>query len=184
MGGSLLVQLIGFVALALSLSVYQVNKRGAMLSLDLGAATLWALHFALLGAWTGAAMNTIGATRNLVYKSSTRHWAFPATFVGLFGVGTGFAWWLGDGPLSLLPLTGMIAGTLAFWQQRPTWVRVASLVSAPMWLTYNAIRGSVPGILIEVVLIISPLIGLYRFDLKRSAAVPDEKHGVQSPSEA
>jgi len=45
-------------------------------------------------------------------------------------------------------------------------MRRLGLLSSPPWFTYNFISGSYPGMVIEVLLVTSNLIGQYRFDLK------------------
>lgn len=170
----ILVQLTGFAAIVLALTVPQLNRRTLMLLVDIGAAALWATHFALLGAWTGTAMNMLSAARGVAFRAGLHRNAVLIVFCALFAVGALVTGLLGDGWLALLPLTGMIVGTIGFWQHRPLGIRIASLVSAPMWLTYNTIKHSVPGVLIEVFLLVSALAGIYRHDIRKKASAAPE----------
>lgn len=137
-----------------------------MLTLQLIAALLYAVHFYLLGAITGAALNATGAARNYAFTrhSDKRSWWLPGAFIAVFCLVTALTW---QGPLSLLPLGGMISGTLAFWQRTPNHIRLIALISPPLWFTYNFISGSYPGMLVETIMFGSNLIGIYRFDIRR-----------------
>jgi hypothetical protein len=56
---------------------------------------------------------------------------------------------------------------LAVWQKNPRMIRLLSLLSPPLWLIYNVLSGSYPGILSEIFLLTSTLIGIYRFDIRK-----------------
>jgi hypothetical protein len=162
---AIIIQLIGFIALGFSLLVFQVNRRSSMLKLQMCAASLYVVHFYLLGAITGSAMNLTGVSRNYAFykfRDRTHSWLLPGVFIIIFA-GVGLATW--QGPLSLLPTCGMISGTIAFWQRDTKFIRYIALISPPLWFTYNAISGSYPGMLTEVIMFSSNLVGIYRFDV-------------------
>ena len=159
------IQLIGFVAFVLSLLIFQVNKRSSMLRIQMVACLLYAIHFFMLGAYTGAAMNVAGVARNFSFdklKKSRHSWVLPILFITIFFIAAILTW---QGPRSLLPAIASIGGTLAVWQQNPRMIRLLSLLSPPLWLTYNVLSGSYPGILSEIFLLTSTIVGIYRFDI-------------------
>lgn len=63
----LFAQAVGFVALAFAVSVFQATKGSSMNKLQTIAASLYALHFFMLGAYTGSAMNVLGGVRNITF---------------------------------------------------------------------------------------------------------------------
>ncbi len=67
MSSSLLIQLIGLCAVVIAFLIFQTNNRTIMLKLSMAAGALWTIHFLLLGAMTGAAMNFIGVGRSYVF---------------------------------------------------------------------------------------------------------------------
>ena len=161
------IQLIGWIAVSLSIATFLFNKRSSMLITDFLAAALYALHFFLLGAITGGAMNLIGAIRGVVYyhypPTKIRRWLFMF-FIIIACIATAIFW---QGPLSLLALGGTLSYALAYWQSNPTYIRRYLMASYPLWFVYNAISGSYPGMAIEVILFSANVIGQYRFDRKR-----------------
>ncbi len=162
----ILAQLLGFLGFIAGVIVFQSNHRQKMLFLKILASVLWMAHFALLGAWTGAAMNFIGAGRNYVFKqrinkpwADNKFWLF--FFIIVFLLSIIFTW---NGVYSLFPAGGMIMGTAAFWMKNPKYIRYLTLISSPLWLIYNIRVNSYAGMVTEGFTIISVLIGIYRFD--------------------
>jgi Bacterial inner membrane protein len=160
----LLIQGIGLVALLLNLSVFQTNTRKIMLLLGLSACLLWTVHFYLLGAAAGAAMNLLAAGRFCVYykidPSKQNRWIMWL-FIGLTTLAIAITW---KGAVSLLPFAGTITGVIAFWQRSPKYIRLLALASPPPWFIYGAIVGSYPGMAAEALLLGSTFVGQYRFD--------------------
>lgn len=161
-----MVQLIGLAALLIAVSVFQINNRKIMLILGMMVSLLWSTHFLLLGAATGAAMNLLSATRSYVYykvpPTKKNQWIMWF-FVFITAIATAFTW---KGPISLLPFIGSLFSIIAFWQKNTKYIRRLALGSSPPWFIHNAIVGSYPGMVVEVLLVISNLIGQYRFDFK------------------
>jgi hypothetical protein len=160
-------QLIGVIAVIISLVVFQLNRRDTMLKLAMSEAVLYAVHFFFLGALTGAVISLIGAGRSFVFtkiKPGRKNRWVLFVFIGLAAVATVFTW---QGPISLLPLGGAIGHGVAFWQSDPKYIRMWSLAAPPLWFTYNAMVGSYPGMFIEIAMLISILVGRYRLDFGR-----------------
>lgn len=163
----IIAQLVGFIALAFSITVFQKNKRRLMLLLQMSSAFLFAIHFALLGAWTGSAMNFVNTLRSYIFANKgNKYWAnnkvWVLVFILLFSIFTLITW---QGWISLLPLIAMISGTIAFWLDNPRHIRLLSLISPPAWFIYNLTFNSYPGMIIEVLLFLSIIIGIFRFDI-------------------
>ena len=180
MSTHLLAQFFGFVGLALALSIYQVNKRKNMLRINIAAASLYTIQYVLLGAYTGAALNVIGGTRNYTfYKVSPNkkhYWVFYI-FIFISVAGTVLTW---QGPISILALLGSVCGTFSIWQKKPKYIRRWALLSPPLWFTYNLISGSYPGMLGEIIMLTSNLIGEYRFDTKNRTSHQIKNHFIRS----
>jgi len=162
-----LIQAIGFIGLVFSLLIFQVNKRKKMLNLYICSTCFYMVHYLLLGAHTAVAMNIIGIARNYAFTKSKRVIALPIFFILLFVVG-GFVTW--NGPLSLLPVLGMTGGTLAYWQKDEKMIRRFALISPPLWFIYNVMLGSYPGMIAEVVMLVSNMVGIYRFDILKQTS--------------
>lgn len=174
-----LSQIIGVIAVISSISIYQVDKRKTMLLLSLVAALLFSIHYWLLGAATGAAMNLLAVGRCYVFYKvkprSSNRWIVHL-FIGL-DVFVGALTW--QGLISLLPIAGSIGGIISGWQQRPNLIRRYGLIPPPLWFAYSMLTGSVPGMIIGVFRFVSNLVGQYRFDYRHKAHI---RHKLAHPA--
>lgn len=163
----LIIQTIGLVATVLMVSVFQSKKRSSMLKLQISATLLFALHFFLLGATTGSILNLAGSLRSFVFLKShkKRNPQILYLFIALFTL-VGLITW--QGPISLLPMFGMVAGTIAYWQKTPAKTRMLIPFSTIPWFAYSLISGSIPGVMVESFVFVSTVIGIYRLDLPKN----------------
>lgn len=136
-----------------------------MLLLQSSAAILWVVHFFLLGALTGSVLNLINASRNLAfYKAGNNRSVYiPLSFALIIVAAAFFTW---QGPYSLLPMTGSLIGTLAFWQAKTHYIRLIAIVSPSLWLIYSLKVGSYAAVTAEILMISSIALGIYRFDIR------------------
>lgn len=168
----LIAQIVGIVGLFIIFAIFQFDNRRTILRLQLVSGLVWALHYILLGALTGAFMNGVAAGRNYFFEKyrdkSAVLWVSLTVFI-IAGVISWKDW------SSILPIIGMCFGTLAVWQRDPRRIRFLMLFVSPLWFTYNIIIGSYPGLVGDGITFISVLIGIYRFDIRRQpelATVP------------
>jgi len=167
----IIAQIIGFVGLGILVYHFQINKRSGMLSWKLLSLIVFTIHFSLLGAWTGAAMNSIGGVRIYIYKfRESRKWAdnkiWPYVFIIIFWI-FGILTWIDY--YSIFPVIGMTTGTLAYWCKKPVHIRLLALISPPVWFIYNFIVGSYAGMIGSIFIFSSTLIGLIRFDILKKS---------------
>ena len=162
-----LIQLIGFIGLLFLGLSFQQNNRNRILVFILIGQIIFILHFALLGAWTAAGVNSVGAIRTLLFRfRDERSWAgksfWPWVFIFLFGM-VGWASW--DGWLSLLPVVAMSIETVGLWMRNTSRIRLINLFPHPLWFTYNLVKGSWAGVATEVFIFLSILVAIIRFDI-------------------
>lgn len=156
-------QIVGVLAVIFALSIYQLKKRESMLKTASLAAVLFAIHFLLIGAYTGAAMNIVGAMRNFVYsKFKTRKYSWVAYVFLLLAIGMTIFTWQGWSSLFAMGATGI--SCIALWQQDPKLIRKLMLLVPPMWFVYAVVSGSYPVMFVEIAIFCSNIIGQYRFD--------------------
>lgn len=162
-----IIQGIGLLALLFVILSFQRNKRTTLLFLMLTGLVLFVVHYASLGAWTGALMNLIEAGMVFIaYQKETSTWAkspgWLFVFIILFiisGVATGKTW------VDVCPVIAQIFGAIAVWQKSPRTIRVLMLVPRPLWFFYNFIVGSYAGMIAELFILASVVTGIVRFDI-------------------
>lgn len=173
----IIIQGIGYLALVFVILSFQKNKRVNILSIMLIGLVLFVVHYSLLKAWTGALMNLIEAGVVFVsYKKETKSWArrgfWPYLFILLYTVAGIYA---SKTLVGFLPVVAQSFGAIAVWQKNPRAIRFLMLVPRPLWFIYNFVVGSYAGMTTEVIILLSVITGIVRFDLhskrdKRSAA--------------
>ena len=174
----ILIQGIGIVAMALYIFSFQFKTKKSILTVQLFSSMLFMVHFGLIGAITGSILNGIGALRALVISSRPKKWAMHKAWIPFFFVCYFASYALTflvfrreptvfNLLLELLPVAGMIVTTFAFLSEKERGVRLLSLVNSPLWLTYNAVSGSIGGTLTESFSLVSILVAIFRFDIKK-----------------
>ena len=121
------------------------------------------IHYLMIGAVTGMAMNIVGLIRCIVYyfrnKKGSNEKVTPIIFaviMGIIGILTWESWY------SVFVFLGLIINTLCLALSDPQKVRASILVTSPLVLIYDAFAQSFGGIVYESVAIISALIGIIR----------------------
>lgn len=159
-------QIIGFFASSFIVLSFQAKKRKHILYTLMVGQVLFCIHFFMIGAYTGSALNLLSVFRSFVFSQNKKKWASKIfwlyNFIVLFWV-TGFLSW--EGYISLLPTVGMTIISFALWNKNEKKVRKLSLFARPFWFTYVLISKSYAGIITEILLLISIIIGIIRYDI-------------------
>lgn len=160
----LIGQGLGVVAVVLGFINYQVKTREQVLYVHIATTLCFGFHYMLIGAYAGMAMNFVGAVRNVVYYyafrdgKNGRPWAVGfALLTGAIGIISWEAWY------SVFIVLGLIINSYAMSFTKPQNVRKSILVSSPLVLAYDIFARSYGGIVYETVVIVSSIIGLWRF---------------------
>lgn len=157
-------QLVGVVGICILIAVFQFNNRKIILRLQLVSGLVWALHYILLGAFTGAAMNALMSLRNYVFEKYRHNgWMFwiSVAVIVMAGLLTWRDW------SSVFPLIASIVATIAVWQKNPRHIRFLMIFVPILWFCYNYLNGSYPGMVGDTVTFVSLLVGMYRFDIRK-----------------
>ena len=167
----MIIQAIGFLALASSLISFQFKKHGQIMLFRTASELIFALQYILLGAWSAAVMDGISVIRNTLYtqlvkknRSTTPVIIGFCAFVVVVGIVTF------EGIISLLPIISKLLTTISYGMKNERWLRFITLPSCIFWVIYNVYVGSAAGALADSMTLVSLLIAIYKFDLKKSNA--------------
>ncbi|MBI3573535.1 YgjV family protein [Candidatus Kaiserbacteria bacterium] len=163
-----IAQGIGTVALVIAVFSYQGKTRNQILNRQIVSSSLFIIHFALLSAWTGALTNVIVVARNWVFARKEIHaWAKHTGWVLFFcivSVGTLYFSW--QGFISLLPVTSVLLGIYARWQEKAAQIRAYGLVGCLLWIPYTIVVHSYAGTLTQLVIAGGIIFGIFQHDWK------------------
>ncbi|MBQ7761348.1 MAG: YgjV family protein [Clostridia bacterium] len=174
----IVAQLLGIVGMICNILVFQQKTHKRVLVWQFFAAISFSLNYFLLGAVVGGMLNLVGALRSVVFffkektKANSIAWliffilafavSYPLTFLvfGTEAIARNFI-------IELLPVLAMIIATISLRLGSAKAVRLLGLFSSPMWLVYNCFSGSFGAIASEILNLISIIVGIVRFDIKR-----------------
>jgi len=156
-------QILGVVGIAMSFFIYIARKRSSILLCKFSCDVIWAAHYFLIGAWSGAALNVLAMARETVFFNKDKKWASSKLWMYLFAGLTllsGILTW--EGPSSLLPAVGSVCAVISFWCTKPLNIRLLAIPAQGLWTIYNIIHRSLTGGISSGLQLISVLLGLAR----------------------
>ena len=160
----LIGQALGVVAVILGFVSYQVRTQKQLLLVQTVTTLVFVIHYLMIGAMAGMALNLVAMVRNIVYSRrdlkvfSAKWW--PIAFAVIMGFMGLLSW---QGWYSIFVVVGLVINSLCMAFRDPQKIRKSILVTSPLVLVYNAFALSFGGMIYESVAIISALIGIIRF---------------------
>lgn len=142
---------LGGVGILVEWRAYLLHCGQAFRKWSAAGAILWAVMYALLGAWTAALTMGSTALRTLLsgWLENHPHKHLAALgFVLLFALITAVTW---QGPVSLLPAFAVINTTLALFYLDNRRMRMALLASSAAWIANDLIWLAWPALIAETV---------------------------------
>lgn len=166
----IITQSLGIIATVLFIVSYQVRSNKALFLMQAAACGAFAVQYLLLGAYSGCMSQIYVITRNILL-SRYNQWPWVRSrlcmvvFICLAILMTLLTW---DGPISLMPMGIVIAGTISMWTNNAGIIRLAGLIFvSPPWIIYDVMVGAYTAIINEVIVIASVLYSIYRFGWKQ-----------------
>jgi len=160
-------QIFGFVAVVLGFISYQVKTKEKLMVVHTATCVVFCLHYLLIGAISGFALNCVGFVRNLCYankdKKFLNHKSVPVIFAIIMGI-MGIITWQDE--RSILIILGLIINTYCLSFKNPQNIRKSILISSPLVLVYDVLVLAVGGAIYEGTVIISSVIGILRYRKK------------------
>lgn len=164
-------QEFGIVAIILGFISFQLKTQGQLLIAQTSVATVFCLHYALIGGWTGMAMNMVGIIRCVAFyfrnKKGSKGRFLPMLFAVIMAVAGILTW---EKWYSLFIFLGLVINSVCLSFSDPQNVRKSILVTSPMVIVYNCFKHSYGGLVYETIAIISSFIGILRNKTKHTTA--------------
>ena len=171
-------QAFGIVGMVFNLLAFQQKTHRGVLVCQFFAAATFAANYLMLGAFVGGILNLVGSLRAVVFyfkeKTHANSVAWLLFFILAFASSYPLTFLAFDTKptasnliIEVLPVLAMIIITISLRVGSAKAVRFLGLFSSPMWLTYNIFSGSIGAIASEILNLVSMVIGIFRFDIKR-----------------
>ncbi|MBE6582762.1 MAG: YgjV family protein [Ruminococcaceae bacterium] len=157
-------QAVGIVAIIIGIVTYQIKSRRGIMIANIASTICFALHYAMIGAYVGMALNIVATVRNVVFynsnmskKKSTICTVTFAVIACVAGIITWEAWY------SVLQLMNSVVRCYVLSLSNPNSIRKGIMIVVPMTLIYNIIVFSIGGIISDSCSLISTGISLFRY---------------------
>ena len=110
-------QILGFIPVVLGFFIFRNVRRGTSIALKATSDFISAVHFFLLSAPTGCAINVVNTVRGFFFAQKGRKkWAsgiwIPIVFCFATALSTALSW---AGFISILPLLGSCLAVVGYW---------------------------------------------------------------------
>ena len=156
-------EIIGYIAIIAAALIYQ-QKTEKRILLNKGLTdVLWAAHYGLIGAYTGAAISCVGLVREIVLFCNQRRGikskGVLVVFLVASAVCTAITW---QDAFSILPAIVSLLSVVSFWIGKPKVVRIMSFPSSACMLFYGIHNGSVAVMINESLIILSSILALIK----------------------
>ena len=171
----LIPQFIGLLAVATFLLSYQQKKRKNIILFNVISRCLYILQYLLLGAFSGAVLDILGAVASVVAgKKHTglikKHLTLVILLMNGLIVAAGLTIAIiNQSWLDLFSLAGVLFHTGAFWLSSEKIIRRISLAGSPFWFVYNFLSHAYGSAVGDLLTMGSILLAMYRHREKKSS---------------
>lgn len=151
-------QCVGYLAFVLGVgSFLQTDDRRFKVWMT-GECIAYMAHFALLGHPTALASSALSTLRSLLSLHTRSRWVAVGVVAANIAFGLGIATRWSD----WLPLGASCLGTLALFLLQGIAMRLLMLCGTGLWLLNNVLAGSIGGVALEAVVMLTNLSTLWR----------------------
>ena len=155
-------QILGIVVVILGFFAFQQKTQKGIIIFQIIMGVVFVLHYLCLKAPTAIALNLIGVL-NCIFclfrKKKQSGYTEPIIFSIIIAIVGIFTW---EGYRSIYLIVGLIVNFFSVAFKNPQNTRKAMFIKAPLCLIYNALVQSIGGVVFEITVLTSTIIGLYR----------------------
>ena len=149
---------------------YQLKTRKAILTVSFMALFANGVAYVLLSAWSGLAMVFVAMMRNIIFmidekkngKSNKITKKDIVILIILYAISIISAIYTYEGFLSLMSVFATMLYTYSVWQKKTSVYKILGIIIEVIWIIYNIYILSIFGIIVEIFLLISAIIGIIR----------------------
>ena len=165
-----LSQIFVIINAALLMATYQLKTRKSILVVSFLALFANGVVYTLLSAWSGLAMVFVAMTRNIIFMLDEKKNGKSNNITGkdiiiliiLYTISIISAVFTYQGVLSMMSVVATMLYTYSVWQKKTNVYKILGIIIEIIWIIYNIYIRSIMGIVLEVLLLISVIIGLIR----------------------
>lgn len=160
-------QILGATALFILILSFQKNEKQSLLKYQIGSSIFFAAQYLCLQAYSGCLINIACIIRNILFRKYTgkRIPIYYLLFIICIMIVLSLFSYVG--PISLLPCIACILYSCSLWQDNLKVTRIVEVISCSLYIIYNIKVLAYVGLISTIIELISALIAIYRFDIKK-----------------
>ena len=160
-------QILGATALFILILSFQKNEKQSLLKYQIGSSIFFAAQYLCLQAYSGCLINIACIIRNILFRKYTgkRIPIYYLLFIICIMIVLSLFSYVG--PISLLPCIACILYSCSLWQDNLRVTRIVEVISCSLYIIYNIKVLAYVGLISTIIELISALIAIYRFDIKK-----------------
>ena len=160
-------QILGATALFILILSFQKNEKQSLLKYQIGSSIFFAAQYLCLQAYSGCLINIACIIRNILFRKYTgkRIPIYYLLFIICIMIVLSLFSYVG--PISLLPCIACILYSCSLWQDNLKVTRIVEVISCSLYIIYNIKVLAYLGLVSTMIELISALIAIYRFDIKK-----------------
>lgn len=174
----ILSQILGTIALIIAIISVQFKEKTKLLFMQSIENIIKISALALVGGFSGAFSETVGLFRKIwFFKNSRDHKINKINSLIFFctlAIVVGVIFW--EGPITLLPITGVILRTIGLWQDNIFTLRYFTLLGCINYGIYSVLVGAYTNAVSEAFVIIFIIISIIRLNKKEE----EEKESLKN----
>ena len=168
-------QCFGAVAIALGFVSYQMRTQKQILFVQSATAVAFCIHYLLIGAFSGLALNAFNIIRNFIYHYRNEHkknGLLAPIICTAISCSIGILTWIlsSDGWYTIFIVIGVGVNTFCMSFKDPQKVRTSVIITSPFVFAYDVFVLSIGGMIYESVAWVSAGIGFFRNFKKKDGA--------------
>lgn len=163
-------QVLGILALVCNIFCYQMKSPKKLLFWQITASVMWILNLGIKGALVGVLLNVHAVVRLTVYYLAENHkWARSKVWLPVFMISAAAIVILTyTGIPDALALIGTLCTIYSFSAGDTAKTRLFTLPSPPCWFVYHLMQKNLGGVLNEIFVFTSIVVGMLRLDRKKA----------------
>ena len=168
-----IAQALGILALVIMVLSYQQKTRKGLLCFQMASNACFVANYLMLGGYTFALMSVVNIARSFVFLREENGDAWAKSRIWLYVFLTTpviFGIWMWENILSLLVIAATMVLAVALYSKNGKTMRRLFLLPPLLYISYNVSHGALGGIGSDVFCLISAIIAIYRFDVKKEAS--------------
>lgn len=164
-----LAQILGTIASLINIGAMQLNQKKQIMMAYILANFLHATNLCLLGGYSAAIINIVAGIQTFInYFFDKKEKKIPNWLVIIYLiVSVSLAGLTVSSGIDVIPIICAISYIMLITVQKEATIRKLSLLNEGLWLIYDIIIQNYAVALFDFMIVVSTLIGMYRYDFKK-----------------